>query len=104
MLQLENPQDLVISSNETHTVREFVEISFKYIGIDLKWMGSGEDEIGYNPVDNKILVKVNPKYYRPLEVPFLRGDSKKARELLNWEPEISFTKLVNIMMEHDLQN
>ena len=104
MLQLENPQDLVISSNETHTVREFVEISFKYIGIDLKWMGAGEDEIGYNPVNNKILVKVNPKYYRPLEVPFLRGDSKKARELLNWKPEISFNQLVNIMMEHDLQD
>jgi GDPmannose 4,6-dehydratase len=104
MLQLEHPQDLVISSNETHTVREFVELSFKHIDIEIKWRGEGLNEEGYNTKNDKTLVKINTKYYRPLEVPFLRGDSSKARELLDWKPEISFIELVNVMMKHDLEN
>ena len=104
MMQLESPEDLVISSNNCVSVREFVEKSFKYVGISIEWKGSGVDEIGYesnNP--NRILVKVNPRYFRPAEVKLLRGDSEKARKLLDWKPTFDIDKLISEMMEYDLK-
>ena len=103
-MQLESPEDLVISSNNCVSVREFVEKSFKYVGISIEWKGSGVDEIGYesnNP--NRILVKVNPRYFRPAEVKLLRGDSEKARKLLDWKPTFDIDKLISEMMEYDLK-
>ena len=104
MLQTDNPDDFVISTGETHTVREFVEEAFKHIHINIIWKGSGLDEVGINKKNNQILVKIDKKYYRPLEVPYLRGDHNKATEKLNWTPKIEFKELVKIMMNHDLNN
>ena len=102
MLQLEKPEDFVISTGETHTVREFVEEAFKIINIKIKWVGEGLNEQGIDEDTNRILVKIDKKYYRPLEVPYLRGDCNKANKKLNWIPKIGFKELVKIMMNHDL--
>jgi len=111
MLNQESPKEYILSSNETHSIREFVEKSFKNIGIDGHWIyindGRPEDE-GYYLKDNDgnhiLLVKVNPKFYRPAEVDLLLGDSSLAREELNWEPKISFDNLVKRMVEWDVEN
>ena len=104
ILQKDIPGDYIISSGENHTVREFIEKSFKYIDIDIKWKGEGLDEIGYDPVTNKTLVKVNPKYFRPLEVDTLLGDCSKAKKELGWERTYTFDELIKEMMEEDLKN
>ena len=110
MLNQESPKEYILSSNETHSIREFVEKSFKNIGIDGHWIyindGRPEDE-GYYLKDNDnhiLLVKVNPKFYRPAEVDLLLGDSSLARKELNWEPKISFDNLVKRMVEWDVEN
>lgn len=101
MLQQDKPDDYVISSGETHSVREFVEAAFKAVGMNVEWEGSGLDEVGkYN---GKVVVKVNPKFYRPAEVDILLGDSTKARTTLKWEPKTSFQELVKMMVESDLK-
>ena len=104
MLQKDIPGDYIISSGENHTVREFIEKSFKYIDIDIKWKGEGLDEIGYDPVTNKTLVKVNPKYFRPLEVDTLLGDCSKAKKELGWDKNYTFDEIIKEMMEEDLKN
>ena len=103
MLQLDKPEDLVISTDETHSVREFIELSFKHINVNINWKGNGLDEVGYDENTNKVLVKIDSKYFRPLEVPFLKGKSTKARKMLNWKPNISFKELVTEMMEYELK-
>jgi len=102
MLQQEKPDDYVIATGETHTIREFAEEAFRYINIDLQWCGSGENEEGFDPKTNKVWIKINPKYYRPAEVDILQGDYSKAKRELGWEPKVKFKELVNIMMRHDL--
>ena len=102
MLQNENgPDDFVLSTNEFHTVREFVEKAFAIKGFTIKWKGSGIDEIGYDEVTGRELIFVSEKYFRPAEVEELLGDSTKARTLLKWEPKCSFDELVREMVESD---
>lgn len=103
MLQQESPDDYVIATNETRTVREFVEIAFKRIGIELEWKGMGVDEKGIDKATGKVLVSVNPQFFRPAEVELLLGDCTKAEKKLKWERKISFTELVNRMVDNDLQ-
>ena len=103
MLQHDHPEDYVIATGETHTVREFVEQAFKYVNIDLKWEGKGVDEKGIDKETGKVLVEVDPAYFRPTEVDVLIGDASKAKEELGWEPEVTFKELVNIMVKSDLE-
>jgi len=103
MLQEDKPSDFVISTNETHSVREFVEKSFLCIGIPIKWKGEGLEEVGFDERDGKEWVKVDPRYFRPTEVEFLLGDSTKAQTVLKWKPEISFDALVKEMVEKDIE-
>ena len=104
MLNQENPKEYVLSSNETHTVREFVEKAFKFAGIDGSWVGEGINE--KYVLSNKpdiILMQINEKFYRPAEVELLLGDSTLARKELNWTPKIPFDELVKKMVENDLK-
>jgi GDPmannose 4,6-dehydratase len=102
MLQQEKPDDFVLSTNEYHTVREFVEKAFSCVGIQIKWKGSGVDEIGYDFLNGKELIFVSPKYFRPSEVDELLGDSTKAKLQLGWQPKISFDELIVEMVKSDL--
>jgi len=101
ILQHDKPVDYVLSSNECHSVREFIEIAFKLKGFDIKWKGEGVNEIGYDKLTNRELIFIDPKYFRPSEVPYLCGDSSKARSELGWKPEISFDELVKRMVLND---
>jgi GDPmannose 4,6-dehydratase len=101
MLQQDRPDDYVISTGETHSVREFVEEAFKLIDMPITWEGEGTNEVG--KFENKTLVKIDPKYYRPAEVDLLLGNPQKAKEKLNWEPKITFKDLVKEMVEADLK-
>ncbi|KRY68195.1 GDP-mannose 4,6 dehydratase, partial [Trichinella pseudospiralis] len=103
MLQQDKPQDYVISTGETHSVREFVELAFKCINEEIVWKGEGENEVGICTSNGKVRVKVNPKYYRPTEVDLLIGDSSKARRLLHWKPSVSFPELVSMMVAADIE-
>lgn len=102
MLQQEVPKDYVIASNETHTVREFVECAFKEVGIDIVWKGEGIEEVGINAENGEVLVDINPRYFRPSEVEFLYGDSSRAESELGWKRKVNFKQLVKMMVEHDL--
>jgi len=101
MLQQDSPKDYVLATGETHTVREFVELSFKHVGINIKWEGENEKEHGVDSETGKILVEINPRYYRPTEVDLLLGDATKAKNELGWEPKIKFKELVELMIEAD---
>ena len=103
MLQQEQPDDYVIATNETRTVREFVETAFHHVGIEVEWHGSGVDEIGIDKATGKTVVSVNPKFFRPAEVEILLGNPAKAEAALGWEREISFAELVKRMVENDLE-
>ena len=103
ILQQDKPDDFVLATGQTHTVREFTELAFKEIGIDLVWEGKEEKETGIDPKTGKVLVAVNPAYYRPTEVDLLIGDPTKAREKLGWEAKTSLNELVHIMMAADLE-
>jgi len=104
MLQLKKPGDFVISTGESHTVREFVEESFRYIGINIKWKGSGLKEIGYNSKNGEEHIKIDPGYFRPTDIHELRGDSSKAKKILGWKPKTKFKDLVRFMMKSDIEN
>ncbi len=103
MLQQDKPGDYVIATNETHTVREFVELAFKEVGIEIEWKGTGVEEKGYNKKSGKLLVDVNPRYFRPSEVEFLWGDCSKAEKELGWQRKTSFMELVKMMVESDMK-
>jgi GDPmannose 4,6-dehydratase len=104
MLQHKEPEDFVIATGECHTVREFTELAFACAGVNLKWEGSGADERGVDAADGRVLVEVDPKYFRPAEVEQLLGDPTKAKTLLGWNPhKTSFKELVRIMVEHDME-
>lgn len=102
MLQQDTPDDYVVASNETHPVREFVEKAFMAAGIDVEFSGSGVDEIGKDKATGKVVVKVNPKFFRPAEVELLYGNPAKAEKVLGWKREISFEELVTRMVKNDL--
>ena len=102
MLQLDNPQDLVIATGEQHSVREFVEVAAQAIDEKISWHGTGLDECGYD-VSGNCVVKIDPRYFRPTEVDELLGDPSQANALLDWSPQISFDQLVSEMMVEDLK-
>ena len=103
MLQQDSPEDYVIATGEYHTVREFSTLAFARAGINLEWSGEGLDEKGIDTATGKILVEVDPKYFRPAEVEQLLGDPTKAKEQLGWNPrQTSFERLVEIMVDHDM--
>jgi GDPmannose 4,6-dehydratase len=97
------PKEYIFSSNETHTIREFAEKAFACAGINGEWIGEKEHEV-YLSKDKKILIQINSKFYRPAEVELLLGDSNKARQELNWKPKISFDKLIEKMVNWDIEN
>ena len=101
MLQVQKPDDYVLATNETHTVREFVEESFKILGEEIVWSGKGVDEVGYIKSTGKRVVAINPRYFRPTEVDLLIGSYDKAKKDLEWEPKTKFKDLVKIMVESD---
>ena len=104
MLQQEKPEDFVIATGEQHTVREFCTLAFKYAGVELEWQGEGLEEKGIDKNTGKVLVEVDPKYFRPAEVQTLLGDPTKARTVLGWNPrKTSFDELVRLMVESDKQ-
>jgi GDPmannose 4,6-dehydratase len=100
MLQQDIPDDYILATGETHTVREFVEIAFKSIGHSITWSGEGLDEVGTDE-SGRIVVRMNPKFYRPAEVELLIGNPTKAKVMLGWTPKITFEQLVNRMMVAD---
>jgi GDPmannose 4,6-dehydratase len=103
MLQQEKADDYVIATGEIHTVREFAEIAAHVAGFELEWNGEGVDETGIDKKSGKTIVKINPKFYRPVEEYILTGDPSKAREKLGWKPKVSFEELVEIMMKADME-
>lgn len=103
MLQHDTPEDFVIATGETHTVREFVEAAFSHVDVEIEWQCEGVDEKGINKDTGKVLVEVDPKYFRPTEVDILIGDPSKAKEELGWEPEVKFKELVQLMVQSDLE-
>lgn len=103
MLQHDTPEDFVIATGEQHSVREFTERAFHEVGIDLRWEGEGVEERGIDIATGRVLIEVDPKYFRPAEVETLLGDPTKAKELLGWNPsKTSFEELVRIMVRHDV--
>ena len=104
MLQHDQPEDFVIATGEQHSVREFTERAFAHVGIELRWQGEGVQEQGIDKATGRVLVEVDPKYFRPAEVETLLGDPTKAKTLLGWNPQkTSFEELVRSMVEHDVQ-
>ena len=104
MLQQERPDDYVIATGQQHSVREFCTLAFREAGIELRWEGEGLQEKGISEKDGKVLVEVDPKYFRPAEVETLLGDPTKARTELGWNPQkTSFEELVRIMVQHDME-
>lgn len=101
MLQQDKPEDFVIATGETHTVREFVELAANELGFDIEWEGEGVNEIGVDKKTGKTIIKINPRFFRPVEVDILLGNPKKAKEKLGWEPKIKFRELVKLMIRSD---
>ena len=103
IMQHDTPEDFVLATGETHSVREFVELAFLETDVKIEWIGSGPDEQGIDSDTGRVLVKVDPVYYRPTEVDLLLGDATKAKELLGWTPKVSFKSLVQSMVQVDLK-
>ena len=103
MLQQDKPDDFVIATGENHTVREFTEKTFELAGIKIKWEGKGLNEKGIDANTGKILVRINPKYFRPAEVNELLGDPSKAKKILGWRHKTTFEDLVKIMLNYDME-
>ena len=101
ILQQDEPDDYVAATGETHTVREFCERAFDRVGLPLRWEGEGAEERGFAP-DGRVLVEVDPRYFRPTEVELLLGDPTKSREAFGWSPKVTFKELVEIMVDADL--
>lgn len=103
MLQQEKPEDYVIATGEQHTVREFIELSARELNLDIQWRGKGGDEQGVNPANGRVIVAVDPRYFRPTEVDTLLGNPAKAKAKLGWSPKIPFEELVREMVQADLE-
>lgn len=104
MLQQEKPEDLVIGTGRTHTIREFIREACKAAGLRLIWRGQDADEEAVDPANGKIVISINPEFYRPAEVDYLQADPTKARLTLGWAPKIEFSELARRMMESDLKD
>lgn len=103
MLQQKQPDDFVLATGETHSVREFIEECMKLLKIDFAWKGQGLKEFGYDKKTKKTLIKIDQRYFRPAEVDLLLGDPSKAKKKLGWKPETTFKQLVKIMLEEDMK-
>lgn len=103
MLQQPKPDDFVIATGETHSVREFIETAFRYAGINIVWQGKGLREKGIDKKTGKVLVRIDPAYFRPNEVNYLCGDFSKAKKVLGWKPKTKFNQLVKIMLDADME-
>lgn len=103
ILQQDKPGDYVLATNETHTVREFVELSFAEVGVEIEWQGEGVEEKGIDKKTGKVLVAINPRYFRPAEVELLWGDATKAETELGWKRKVSFKELVAMMVDSDMK-
>lgn len=105
MMQHDKPDNYVLASEETHSVREFVELAFQEIGISIEWQGErgSTNEFGVDPKNGNILVRVHPKYFRPIDIETLIGDSSKAFQQLGWESQTSFEELVHLMVSHSIR-
>ena len=104
ILQQDKPDDYLLATNETHTVREFAEETAKHFGFDLVWKGKGINEKGLDKKTGKTIIEIDPKYFRPAEVDILLGDYSKAKKQLGWEPKVRFNELVKIMAKADYEN
>lgn len=104
MLQQDKPQDFVLATGKTYKVRTFIEMAAKHLGWEIEWKGEGVDEKGYDKESGKLLVEVDPKYFRPAEVDRLIGDPSKARDILGWEAKIDLNELVERMVKYDLEH
>ncbi len=103
MMQQEKPDDYVIATGETHSVREFAEACCKELGFDLEWKGKGLDEVGINKKTGKTIIAIDKRYFRPAEVDLLLGDPSKAMKQLRWKPKVKFQELAKIMIESDMK-
>ena len=103
MLQKKTPNDYVLATGKSYTVKKFVEEAFNVVNVKIKWRGKGLNEVGFNSKDNKILVKINSKYFRPNEVNHLEGNASKAKKDLNWKPKISLKKMIKDMVISDIE-
>ncbi|SDF53676.1 GDP-mannose 4,6-dehydratase [Sporolituus thermophilus] len=103
MLQQDRPDDYVIATGESHSIREFVELAFANVGTKIDWRGAGLDEVGVDSATGQVLVRVDPRYFRPTEVDLLLGDAAKARAKLGWTPKVTFPELVKMMVQADLE-
>lgn len=103
MLQQKKPDDYVLATNETHSVREYVEVASALLGFDLEWRSKGVDEEGVDRKTGKIIIKIDPAYFRPAEVDLLIGDPAKAKKIMGWQPKVKFKELVEIMINADLE-
>ena len=103
ILQQDNPEDFVVATGQTTTVRDFVDLAFKEVGIEIEWQGNGVDEIGIDKSNGNIVVEVDPRYFRPTEVELLLGDPTKAQEKLGWKPQTTLKELCSMMVREDLK-
>ncbi|WMW24304.1 GDP-mannose 4,6-dehydratase [Methanolobus sediminis] len=103
MLQQDEPDDYVIATGKTHSVREFVELAFGEVGIEIEWKGKGVDEVGLDAATGETMVEIDPRYYRPTEVDILVGDPTKAKNKLGWESKVEYGNLVKMMVDEDLR-
>ena len=104
MLQQKEPEDFVVATNKTHTIRHFVDLAFREIGVEIEWRGKKAEEKGYDKTSGKLRVNVNPKYFRPTEVDLLMGDATKAKAIFGWEAKTTLDELVHKMVQYDLKN
>jgi GDPmannose 4,6-dehydratase len=102
MLQQPEPQDFVIGTGQTHSIRDFIKTALKCADHDIRWEGQGVDEVGLESKTGEVIIKINPEFYRPAEVDVLIADATKAREVLGWTPKISFEELVKRMILNDV--
>ncbi len=103
MLQMKNPDDYIIATGKTYSIKEFINKAAKYLGMDVKWIGKGLNEKLVDKKNNKILIKINPKFFRPAEVNTLTGNASKAKRKLNWEPKTNLDQLIKIMIDDELK-
>ena len=103
MLQHENPEDFVLATGKTNTIREFCKLSFQELGINIEWKGKGKNEIGLDASSGKKIIFIDPNYYRPTEVDLLVGDANKAKKLLSWDPQYNLNSLIKEMISSDFK-
>ena len=104
ILQHNTPEDFVLATGKSYTVREFCEIAFKEVSITISWKGKGIQEVGINKDSGKVLIEIDKRYFRPTEVDYLEGDATKAKEILNWLPKITFKEMISEMVKKDIES